>query len=540
MAQLNGTIGGTYTPPLSFVVRKTTENTGNRCTANCTSLPLTFTADPGNNDYYFIATDSTVPPCVVDSRNIEGGISNVNCDVTQPSFDAVLDQPTCKEDGTYNPAVLHLTNIVGATRYKICYNTVTMDCAPCTDSDGTISGSSLDITLTTPSIPTNSGVLIRLYADSTCTVYKEWFGTITTPSCSGTGTPEFEAELIQPYCSSNGGGTVQNASLILKGVLNATRYKVCYNTSTFNCDSTCSVSDGAISGNQATININAPAEGITQNSVVRIYNGAGCLNYQDVLVSIRSPKCSINEVTMMNLDIQVFLNKGVDRAICNNPATYPVEYDIYVTPNTPGMIENGTQVKSGNTSSRTLPTGNDVPNVYLAATFTPFCGGRYPTDCPPAPQSCTANPGNEMQNMFYRFSWNMSYLKAKYPLINTFTFDVYALKTKDLGGVSNANILRPFVNAFLGVSMVNHIHGTNNAFDADRNPYYEGTACSPTFNCPTSQSNSNCKDQYNVFTNKPCTSSQMLDINYVPSIPGHRKIGTVQFDYTTNKVTWTP
>lgn len=530
MAQLNGTIGGTYTPPLSFVVRKTTENTGNRCTANCTSLPLTFTADAGNNDYYFIATDSTVPPCVVDSRNIEGGVSNVNCGVAQPSFDAVLDQPTCKEDGTYNPAVLHLTNIVGATRYKICYNTVTMDCAPCTDSDGTISGSSLDITLTTPSIPTSSGVLIRLYADSTCTVYKEWFGTIVTPSCAGTGTPEFEAEIAQPYCSQHTGGAIQNGYVTLKNIYNATRYKICY-SSTWNCESTCSSSDGFITaGQDITIPIQAPPAGSSQESILRVYNGNGCTVFLDVPISQYTSGCN-GQLSVMNLDLQIFQTKsgtGFDKvppcdvaantpARCNDSSTYPVEYNFYVTPNTPGMVENGTQVKVGTASNRVLPTGNDVPNTYITASFKELCGND--------PCGGAGEPGDVMPSSFYRFTWNMALLKSKYPLINIFTFDVFALKTKDTGFADLRNFISPRVNAFTGVTIKNQLY-SNNAHDAMRDPPYPGDPCNLT-SCPPNPRIGN-------------VASDMKYIQYIDSTPGYRKIGSISYNYTTNKVTWTP
>lgn len=524
MGQLTGTPSG-GTPPYSFVVRKEGESSGNRCSSNCNSLPLDFTHDAGNNKYYFIMSDSSNPPCVLDSREITGGFTNLNCDVIQPTFNATLIQPMCNISGGYTQGRIELTGITNGARYKICYNTTTFNCADCTATDGTITSDTKTILLDTPTTPTSKGVLLRVYKDSTCDSYKEFFGTMVTPVCSTMDIPDFEAEVIAPYCSQESGGTVQNATLKLKNVTNGTRYKICYNTNTFNCNSQCTNSDGLISGSAIDISISAPAENVVQNNVIRVYNGSGCDYYLDFPFSIRSPKCSIGELTMMNLDLQVFQNGPGATSLCDRPNTYHVEYDFYVTPNTPGMSENNTQVKTGNTSQRTLPSGNQVPNVYVAASYKPLCGGTNTAD------------GATMLNMFYRFSWNMSYLKAKYPTINEFIFDVFALKTKDDGLATFSNSIRPVLNAFTNVAMERKYY-SNNAQDANRYPFYDGSACrgTGTCTCPNPPCNC-CSDPFNVFTN---TQDDMSDVNYNPNISGHRKIGTIKYNYTTNQATWIP
>ena len=504
MGEILGTMSG-GTPPISIVVRKVGETSGNRCIGSCNSFPVEFTEDEGNNSYYFIATDSE--GCIVDSRNIVGGVGNINCAETQPSFNAVIVQPVCEDEG-YTQAILQLTDIVDGARYKICYNSLIFDCASCTDTDGVISGSSINIPLSTPVVPTSRSVLIRVYKDSTCDSFKEWFGTIITPTCEGQDSPDFSAEAIQPFCSLELGGTPQNAVLKLRDVVNGTRYKICYNTTSFNCD--CNSSDGFITGSSIDIPLTPPSEGVVQNVVVRVFNGSSCNFYKDFLFSMRSPRCSQGELTLMNLDLQYFFyDLG---PICNQPNTYDVAYDFYVTPNTPGMSENGTPVRTGNTAQRTLPTGNDVPNTYVAASFKMLCGNP-------------GTAGSSIGNGFHRFTWNMSYLKSKYPAINEFVFDVYANQTKNLYNTPTTNTIRPRINAFTGIAMTKQLY-SNDAHDASRlPPDYIGVSCNSQ-SCPSSPLIGN-------------TTTSIPDFKYKTSVNGMRKIGTIRYSYNTNKATWT-
>lgn len=518
MAEINATISG-GTPPYSIVVRKIGETTGNRCTSGCNSFPVTFTEDTGNHQYYFIVTDSGTPVCTIDSRGINGGIGSVDCTVTTPNFNAALVQPTCLPNGQYTTPSINLTSITDASRYKICYNTVTMDCAACTESDGVISGTSMSIPLTINNIPGNTGVLLRVYKDATCIGYKEFFATIVKPVCTGTDAPDFAAQLEQPYCSTELGGTPQPAVLKLTGITHATRYKICYNSSTFSCGGDCTSSDGFISGTTATINIPAPLEGVEQVNTIRVYNGAGCTLYKDYTMSpIRSPKCSTNELTMMNLDMIIFPDTLAEPQ-CDQPDTYSVAYDMYITPNTIGMSENGTQVRTAGGSQRTLPTGNDVPNIFIAASYKPLCSSGEVADV-------------FTSSVFHRWVFNLTAMKAKYPLINEFIFDVYALKTKDTGG-ANTNIIRPRINGFTGVAVVKESYALG-AQDAQRKPPYGGSSCWRAGACVVNPSDC-CPDPNNIFTNNQNT---IPDINYNPSVSGSRKIGTIRYNYTTNKVTW--
>lgn len=94
--------------------------------------------------------------------------------------------------------------------------------------------------------------------------------------------PTFSHELTQPTCS---GTTLTPGKIRIFNPQNATRYKVCYNTSTFNC-ANCQTSDGLINQSGDTIiNLNLPADNSQYDFIVRIYNGSSCSFYTDISTS---------------------------------------------------------------------------------------------------------------------------------------------------------------------------------------------------------------------------------------------------------------
>lgn len=495
MAKITGTING-GTPPYSIVVRKVGETTGNRCTSGCNGFPLTFTEDEGNNSYYFRITDSSEEPCVLDSREIGGGMSNVNCTVVQPSYNTQIIPPTCI-NGVRSNAVLRLTNILNGTRYKVCYNTVSMNCASCSESDGFITGSSLDIILEDPETSGNQGVLLRVYKDEFCTNYKEFFTTITYSTCVSGETPNFAAAVIQPTCSLENGGTVVNAILKLSNISDASRYKICYNSSTFSteCEASCTSSDGVIVGMSSDITIPSPAEGSTQTNTIRVFNGNGCDKYRDYTFSISSPRCSSNETTLAAIDI--LFSKG-SSTCSNNPIPRTVDFDMYFILNTPEMIENNQKSVSRGTLERNIPNGNDVPNVFASASID---------------LNCISGTG------FYRWFFNLSLLRAKYPTVNIFTFDLFAKRTV---GTSNPEISVK-MSKQKGVAMTrvsspqlvdceNHAVGAGiiNNTDVSRTPCYLGNS-----------------------------TTYETKIYYGTADVGFKKIGTLSFNMSLNTHNWT-
>lgn len=495
MGVLSATVGGAALP-YSVVVRKLGETTGNRCTSGCNSFPITFTHDSGDNSYYFIITDSN--NCVIDSRVESGGISNINCDVTQPSFDAELVQPVCIGGLDYSDAILQLTNIVDGHSYKICYNSLTMDCATCTTRDGLISGDSIDITLDTPTTPTSRGVLIRVYKDATCASYKDYFTTIITPICGGPIPNWNDAQHLMTSCSPS--GEIQNGALRLIAPTNATRYRVCYNSTDFSiCNSTCTSSDGFITGSNIDIPIIAPAPGVSQPVLVRVFNGSTCDNYRDFLLNNYATPC--NKTSLINLDMSFSSGGPCTIPAVNvncNPSGHLNDYDMSLKLETAGTAENGQIAITKGGSNRVIPNGNSIPNVFVVAAPNISCG-----------------PGS-----FYRFQINMTYLRSKYPAINEFTFGVYANKTLGSGGLT----ITPQTNKFKGVLM-------------KKKPVNTGCdGVTPAATCPnvdyTDAGREPCGSAY------PGTVEARAAITYATNISGNRKIAVLTYNFTTDAVSW--
>ena len=522
MGKIEANISGGISP-YNIVVRKSGEITGNRCIGACNSFPVDFTEDSGAGNYYFIVTDAN--GCVTDSRNTSGGVGSINCDVTAPDFQYETTPIVCVGENR-QPGNVRIYNITNATRYRVCYASSVFICTSCETSTGVVTpGQDVNviIPLSTPGV--NSDYSIRFYNGNGCEVYKDINGSMANPICQTLDEPEFVAAVIQPYCSTVSNGQLQNAVLKLSNVVNATRYKICYNSTTFtsSCNNNCAGSDGVINSGTKDIQIIAPAQGISQTNTIRVYNGTGCEIFKDYTFSIYSQKCNIGELSMMNLDLQVFQNPTFSK--CDVPSSYVVEYDFHITPNTPGMTENGVRVRTTTGAQRTLPNGNDVPNVFIAAGVKAVCGG-----------GTEVNPGVGVNTTFYRYTWNMSLLKAKYPNINEFSFDVYAERTKKTSEATvNAKFIRPVINAFKGVAMVKEWYN-NNSNDAYRSPRYDGDACRGTGTCGQGIPDC-CPDAYGVFESD---QTHLTDIEYKDTIIGSRKIATIKFNYATNKVTWIP
>lgn len=92
--------------------------------------------------------------------------------------------------------------------------------------------------------------------------------------------PVFSHEIVQPSCS---GTTLIQGRVRLFGVTGGTRYKICYNTTTFTCGS-CMTSDGVVNGSGDTlINLTLPASNSTYDFVIRVYNGPTCSFYTDIV-----------------------------------------------------------------------------------------------------------------------------------------------------------------------------------------------------------------------------------------------------------------
>jgi len=415
---------------------------------------LEFTHETSNQNIQYVVEVKDQLNCIQYKTFV------LNCGVIPlPEFTVSLIQPVCNGTGGYIPARLELSNITNIVRYKLCYDQTTFDsCGDCLISSGNINTSSLTIPLDTPNIPATRNIFLRGYSDATCNNWIQFGGSITTPVCGDPlNDPDFQYTLIQPYCSQANGGVPVNAVLKLTNLTNATRYKICYDSTTFNsiCESSCSSSDGIITGSSIDIPIVPFAVAGTRNVTVRIFNGSGCSAKKDVSFSIVSSDCSANQITFLNLDYKI--NKDLGSNLCSTPILN--DYDMYLTLNTPGVAENGQKALNRSLTEKDIPNNKQVPNVFIAA----------------------SNDMNFGPGAFYRWQINLLELKAKYPSINVFTFDVYAKRT--IGVATNPQYaqLTPQYNLFSGVSMNKRTPATGctsnfkNATDAERNPYYSQT-----------------------------------------------------------------
>lgn len=141
---------------------------------------LTFTPAPNTllNGYIIDITDAN--DCFYNPTfQLQCGQSGVN-----PDFASALIQPTCSSENGGVPvnAVMKLTNITNATRYIVRYTpSFTGDC---TTSTGTITGNSIDISLTPPVEGSTTKGVIRVFNGSGCSTFKDLIFEITSPYCS--------------------------------------------------------------------------------------------------------------------------------------------------------------------------------------------------------------------------------------------------------------------------------------------------------------------------------------------------------------------
>lgn len=458
-----------YTEPLTISVFKRTEGYDRFRSRNGTSIVYEAATDGVAATYDIRITDAN--GCFhTESFTQTCGSQTVYI----PTYSFEVVQPRCNEFGL-TPGYVRLYNINNATRYKICDSTAVFNCTNCESSDGEIvAGADKTIYIFPPNPGSSKTTTIRVYNGPGCETYLDFNFSHTSPVCGG-NKPSLKSSVLQPYC--DGDNNIVNATMKLTEISSATRYKVCYDTLVFNC-SDCFLSTGAIPGNQIDITLDSPAAGLNRNGVVRVFNGNACDDFTDVIFQLSSPICNSNQITMAVLDYRM---NSETSGSCENPST---DFNMYVTPNTPGVAENGqrSQVRGG--VLRNLPNGGIVPDVLISAALKLACA--------PGP--------------FYRWAFNLSLFKAKYPGINVFTFDIFAER---INGTST--YLAPQTNTFSGVRMVYQVYGDNptDSNDAFRDPRYDG-----------------------VFTTRPVHT-------YNTTITGFRKIGTMSFNVSTNAVTFT-
>jgi hypothetical protein len=178
--------------PYIISVKKVGDNNERYISYIGTTLNFVASTEDATVDYVVSVTDNS--GCI----DTVGFSLNCSTELPDPSFTPQLTQPICNEDGTYQPATITLNDIQNATRYKVCYNTLSFDCGDCLVSDGLIVSTSQTIVLNTPTVPTSRFFILRVYNGDSCVFYTEVTGTIITESC----VPECDLNLAfgQPTC----------------------------------------------------------------------------------------------------------------------------------------------------------------------------------------------------------------------------------------------------------------------------------------------------------------------------------------------------
>lgn len=102
--------------------------------------------------------------------------------------------------------------------------------------------------------------------------------------------PTFQVTSTHPTCTGTG-TEINPGSVTFENIQHATRYKICYDVSAFDCPN-CTVSSGTINpGVPNTIEITPAPAGQARAFVIRLYNGPLCSAYADYHGNHISPQC---------------------------------------------------------------------------------------------------------------------------------------------------------------------------------------------------------------------------------------------------------
>lgn len=94
-----------------------------------------------------------------------------------------ITQPVCS-NGVLANAVVNITGIQNADRYKLITNGSYVNSGECTSPDGTWSGSTGTVTLPAPAAGTSVTYTIRAYNGAYCYAWYDQQVTVTSPSCN--------------------------------------------------------------------------------------------------------------------------------------------------------------------------------------------------------------------------------------------------------------------------------------------------------------------------------------------------------------------
>lgn len=128
----------------------------------------------------------------------------------QPDGTAVvITQPQC-QNGALTTALVRLIGLSNVDRYRIHYGATFTGANNCESPDGIVppGNSTADINLTAPAQNTAQPVVIRIYRDGDCSVYKDLSLLLVSPSCQCTPQPQTPAIVRVLQSGSTQVGTV--------------------------------------------------------------------------------------------------------------------------------------------------------------------------------------------------------------------------------------------------------------------------------------------------------------------------------------------
>lgn len=339
--------------------------------------------------------------------------------------------------------------------------------------------------------------------DNSITLTDEPIGAAQENSCYQNNCikPSYTLAISQSTCS---GLVASNATVTITGATYANKVKYCQGDS-FSCDNlTCSSGTTVMSGS-AILSIPPPPAGVSQPYVIRVYNtiNGDCDCYTDTKITLLNKGCdNPSWISVANADFQFYFNTLTGAVRCGELSTYNTLFDFYVRCTTVGMVENTQQSSFLPTYNRYIPTGVSIPNSFVVSGLGYSCASYIDSSGLPA----SPGVGVQIQSAFVRFGFNTTKLRHSYPAINVFTFDVYAKRTKNGGGIFS-NVIRPLINTFVGTTTI-ELNPPINLVDFGRNP------------------------------GDPGTNLPIADVIYSGST--FAKIGTLTYNKSANTFTFTP
>lgn len=199
-------------------------------------------------------------------------------------------------------------------------------------------------------------------------------------------------------CKSDGTRTEWN--IILGGIKNALRYKICYDSETFSCGGDCTQSDGYIDVSMNTAHIPVVLTSLERWVTIRVYADTSCSYYSDLKVRIPAQLgecCTTYKPTIHYDTVKCVSDELAEVRITNRRPGDTVAVRMYGT----GMDRFVSFVGDKLTFS-TSPTNPNAPYTIEFTSGDCYFGQFVVITCPSAPPPCPdkSNPNNTWVTLY--------------------------------------------------------------------------------------------------------------------------------------------